>query len=148
MDTKEITQTEIPKRHGRPDWKPGMPSPNPKGRPKGISDRRNKLRDALEKDAPAIIEKVIQQALAGDMQAASLVLNRISPPLRNQAEKVEFEFDPSQPVVTQCEQVMLAVAQGRVSPDIGKGIIETIASVQGIRQVIELEQRLTLLEQQ
>lgn len=59
---------------GNPAWVKGGPSPNPAGRPKGIVDRRQKVQVALMDDAPAIARVVIDAALDGDMQAASLVL--------------------------------------------------------------------------
>ena len=44
-------------------------SGNPQGRPKG-SGLSAQLRAAIEQDAPSIIKAMIEQAKAGDMQAA------------------------------------------------------------------------------
>ncbi|WP_396956900.1 hypothetical protein [Nitrosomonas sp.] len=52
------TTEETPKKKGRPDWVPGMKSPNPKGRPKGIEDRRTRIRQQLEADAPAVAQRL------------------------------------------------------------------------------------------
>lgn len=46
---------------------------------------------------------VMDAALAGDMQAANLVLQRLSPPLRARAEKVTFELTPDAPLTTQAQ---------------------------------------------
>jgi len=57
-------------------------------------------------------------ACAG-MQAAALVISRLTPPLRAQAERVQFAFAPSLPIGRQVEQVLAAVAAGEVAPNTG-----------------------------
>lgn len=131
---------------GNPNWSKGMKSPNPKGRPRGVVDKRHKVTKMLEDDADKVVRVVIDAALEGDVSAASLVLSRIAPALKVQAEKVNFNFDPEASMAEQVEQVLLAISQGDVSPDTGKQIIECIASLSGIKAVEELEQRLAALE--
>ena len=128
-------------------WERGGPSPNPSGRPKGIVDRRTRVSQALMDDAPAVARVVVDAALEGDMQAASLVLSRIAPVLRGQMEKVAFEFDATAPVARQVEQVLAAVARGQVAPDVGKQIIDAVQALSTIRATEELEARLAALEQ-
>lgn len=128
-------------------WEKGGPSPNPKGRPPGIVDKRTRVSQALMDDAPAVARVVVDAALEGDMQAASLVLSRIAPVLRGQMEKVAFEFDATAPVTRQVEQVLAAVARGQVAPDVGKQIIDAVQALSTIRATEELEARLAALEQ-
>ncbi len=128
-------------------WERGGPSPNPKGRPPGIVDKRTRVSQALLDDAPAVARVVVDAALEGDMQAASLVLSRIAPVLRGQTEKVAFEFDATAPVARQVEQVLAAVARGQVAPDVGKHIIDAVQALSTIRATEELEARLAALEQ-
>ena len=128
-------------------WERGGPSPNPSGRPKGIVDKRTRVSQALMDDAPAVARVVVDAALEGDMQAASLVLSRIAPVLRGQMEKVAFEFDATAPVARQVEQVLAAVARGQVAPDVGKQIIDAVQALSAIRATEELEARLAALEQ-
>jgi hypothetical protein len=138
----EVTETEL-----KPaTWVPGMRSPNPAGRPKGIIDKRQKLQAAFADDAVAIAKVVIDKALAGDMQAANIALARIAAPLRAQAERVQFALSDDVPLSTQARQILQAVAEGKVDADTGKLLIGCIQSVAGIKAVEELEQRLTLLE--
>ena len=61
-------------------WKPGQ-SGNPRGRKPG-SVPTQQLREALGKDADLVIDKVREQAIAGDLTAAKLVLERLLPPMR------------------------------------------------------------------
>ncbi|WP_284165821.1 DUF5681 domain-containing protein [Frigidibacter sp. SD6-1] len=121
-------------------------SGNPAGRPKGVPDKRQRVQAALRDDGLAVAEKVIEAALAGDMQAAGLVLARIAPTLRSQTQTVEFDFDPELPIGKQVEQVLAAVASGQVPPDVGQMIINAIGSLSSIRKDEELEQRIIALE--
>jgi hypothetical protein len=127
-------------------WVKGMRSPNPAGRPCGIIDKRTKVTQALADDAPAIARVVIDAALEGDMQAASLVLSRIAPPLKANAERVQFDLAPDVPLSEQAKQILLAVSQGAVDPETGKLLIGCIQAVSGIRAAEDLEQRIILLE--
>lgn len=127
-------------------WTPGMPSPNPAGRPKGIIDRRQKLQNAFADDAVAIAKVVITAALAGDMQAANIALARIAPPLKAQTERVQFELSPDAPLSEQASQVLAAISEGKLDADTGRTLITCIQSVAGIRAIEELDQRITILE--
>jgi hypothetical protein len=131
---------------GNPTWTRGCKSPNPSGRPRGIVDRRTKVTQALADDAPAIARVVIDAALAGDMQAAGMVLARVAPPLKQQAERVQFELDRNLPLSDQANQILLAVSEGRLDAETGRTLIGCISSVAGIKAVEDLEQRIILLE--
>lgn len=148
----EVTQptwmegfTPAPKK-GNPAWVRGGPSPNPKGRPVGITDRRTKVTQALADDAPAVTRVVIEAALAGDIQAAGMVLARVAPPLKQQAERVEFQLDPARSLAEQAQQILVAVSEGRLDAETGRTLIGCISSVAGIRAVEELEHRIIVLE--
>ena len=137
---------EPEKARGNPRWFKGMVSPNPDGRPCGILDQRSRVTKALLDDAYAVVRVVVEAALEGDIQAAGIVLSRVAPALRPQADKVTFSFDAKASLVEQVEAVLQAVADGQVSPDVGKQIIETIGSLGAIRQYEDLERRLAALE--
>lgn len=132
---------------GNPSWRKGGPSPNPKGRPRGVLDKRTKVTQALADDAPAIVRVVIDAALEGDIQAAGLVLSRIAPTLRSQTQPITFQFDADAPLGRQMEQVLAAIAAGQVSPDVGQQIIASVQALGQIRAVEELEERLIALEE-
>lgn len=127
-------------------WLPGQ-SGNPKGRPPGSRNKKNVIAEEFAKDGSAVARVVVDAALAGDMQAANMVLSRISPALRSQAERVVFDFDATAPAVQQVEQVLAAIADGKVAPDVGRQIIEAIGSLSAVRAVEILEQRIAALEE-
>lgn len=128
-------------------WTRGMPSPNKSGRPKGITDRRQKLQNAFADDAVAIVKVVIGKALEGDMQAANIALARIAPPIKAQAERVQFELSSDVSLSEQARQILQAVAEGKVDAETGRILIGCIQSVAGIRAVEDLESRLLVLEE-
>jgi hypothetical protein len=59
-------------------------SGNPKGRPYGVKNKISTvLYETLEKEAPAIISKLIELAKNGDISAIKLILERIYPSPKN-----------------------------------------------------------------
>jgi hypothetical protein len=132
---------ELPK-----GWYRGMPSPNPRGRPPGITDKKAKLTHRMLADADGIIDAMVAQALDGDTGAASLILSRVLPTLRSQTEKVQFPFDPAAPIPMQIEAVLAAIAAGALPADVGQTIIAAIGTLSNARAVEELEARIVTLE--
>lgn len=131
---------------GNPNWRKGMKSPNPSGRPKGIVDKRQKVTQAMLNDAHEIANVVVAKAKEGDLHAASLILSRVLPTLSAQSEKVQFDLDTSAPLATQVEQVLAAMADGELSTENAERIIKAIGALGAVRQMDELEQRLAALE--
>ena len=124
---------------------PGI-SGNPAGRPKGSKDKKTLVAQEFEKEGSKVARVIIDAALAGDITAANIVLQRISPPLKVKAEKVQFELDAQAPLTYQAGQILAAVALGDIDPDTGQVLINCISSFAGLRQVDELEERLRALE--
>lgn len=127
-------------------WVKGMPSPNPKGRPPGIVDTRSKITKALMDDGAAVARVVIDAALEGDLQACGIVLGRIAPAIKPQAERVAFDFDPTAPVPQQIEAVLAAIAAGVLAPDVGQTIISALGTLADARATADLEARIITLE--
>ncbi|MBD59438.1 MAG: hypothetical protein CL808_04880 [Citromicrobium sp.] len=97
-------------------------------------------------DGHAVARVVIDAALEGDLQACNIILARIAPALRPEAQPVQFEFDPTASTVAQVEAVLAAVASGGVPVDLGKQLIESVKALADVRAVEELEARLAALE--
>lgn len=133
---------------GNPNWYPGMESPNPAGRPRGISDRKAKLVQRMLDDADSIVDAIIAKAMEGDAGCGALILSRILPSIKAQSEKVRIDgFDTSQPVSQQVEAVLGAVAEGNVSADVAKQIIDGIGTLASVRTTEQLEARIVALEE-
>jgi hypothetical protein len=135
-----------PRPAGNPDWHPGMKSPNPAGRPKGTTPH-SKLMHRMLADADGIVDAIVAKALEGDTGAASLILSRVIPALKAQAEKVQFDFDSTAPASQQVEAVLGAMSGGIIAPDVGKQVIDAIGALSHVRATEELEARITALEE-
>ncbi len=123
-------------------------SGNPKGRPKGLKDKRTKLRQLLQPKAKKLVEKVINLALKGDMTAMRLCLERIIPPIRAKDEQVNIPgLNSSQSLSEQAKVVMSGIGEGQLTPSEGAAILTAIASKARIDEIDELEKRLTALEE-
>ena len=126
-------------------WYRGMPSPNPAGRPK-ITDGKARVTQTLLDEAPAVVRVVLDAAKEGDLSACGMVLARVAPALRAQAERVSFDFDPRASVAQQIEAVLAGIASGVLSADLGRDVIAAIGTLSNARAVEELEARIITLE--
>lgn len=152
-----MTTQHIPPPWGtdwRPEDQPTLPSEparlagkfapgssgNPAGRKKGSTNRKSTLEVQVAQHGEAIMQKVIEAALEGDLQAANIALQRISPALKAKAPTVTFELDPDAPLETQARQVMAAISAGELDPDTGKMLIECLHSFSALRVADELLQ--------
>lgn len=123
-------------------------SGNPAGRRPGSRNKANVVAAEFANQGSELARVVMARALDGDMSAASLVLTRISPPLRARAERVQFAFDASKPLAEQAQQVVAACAGGEIDPETAQMLVGVIESLAGIRQVDDLTRRLQSLERQ
>ncbi len=131
---------------GNPAWKPGCPSPNPRGRPPGVPDKRLLATQEALDEMRNIVAVLVGKALEGDTNAASIVLSKVMPSLKAQSEKVQFDFDANASISEQVAQVLDAVASGEVAPDVGRLIIDSVKTLAEVRAVEELEARIITLE--
>lgn len=125
-------------------FKPGQ-SGNPAGKPKGaVSARTKLLRDASLPTLQAVIEK----AKAGDLQAASLVLDRTVPRLKPGVEPVAIvdDADASMTLTEKAHAVSNAILQGRLDPVVGAQVLTAMAGVARIAEMDELNRRIEQLE--
>lgn len=127
-------------------WKKGE-SGNPKGRPPGIVDKRASLRKAFESEGKAVAERCIAAALDGDVQAMRIVLERLAPPLKARVEPVEFDLDTDGSYTDQARQIMRAVSEASVPPDVGRMLIDGIAAVARVDELDEIRKRIEALEE-
>jgi hypothetical protein len=129
---------------GNPNWRKGV-SGNPKGRPPGKTATQ-KVQAALNDGSLEVAKKVLEAALSGDMQAAAMVMARVSPSLRSQSQPVQFAFDAEAPITRQIEQVLAAVAAGAVPPYVGQQIITAIGTLSQARVTEELAAEVAALK--
>jgi hypothetical protein len=144
------TDTEVANpavQKGRKGFVPGK-SGNPRGRPTGSRNRATLMVPSLiDGRAEEIIETLLELALAGDLLAIKLVLERLIPPMKTRL--VTFDLPPTRnaaELLDAYDAVMQAVAQGELTPDEGRACAELLA---GKRKLLEeeVEDRLSTLEE-
>ena len=124
-------------------WKPGQ-SGNPKGRPTGTGEVA-KIRAAIALQVPALLERLMAQALEGDVGAARLLLERAVAPLKA-AEQPQALNLPDGTLTDQGRAVLAAVAAGELAPGQGSVLLGSIGTLARVAEIDELERRIALLE--
>ncbi len=120
-------------------------SGNPKGRPKGIPDKRTALRAMLEPHGSALVSKAVQLALDGDTTALRLCLERIIPPVKSRDQPVTLG-KLGDTLTDQARAVTEAAAAGQVTPSEAAALIQALSGQARIMEIDELERRVTQLE--
>ena len=122
-------------------------SGNPQGRPKG-SGLSAQLRAAIEQDAPSIIKAMIEQAKAGDMQAAKALLDRVLPALKPESQAIHLpELVAAPTLADKAKAAIDAAGAGDIAPSAASDLVSAIAGLAKIIETTELQKRLEALEQ-
>lgn len=122
-------------------FRPGQ-SGNPSGRPKGRT-LADELRKTVTPRFREVVGVIVDRALDGDMQAASLLLSRLVPPLRPVAEPIQFEAGGNP--IAKAEAVIDAMAAGDLTPDEAKATIGAIHEAAKVRETHETNRQIELL---
>lgn len=119
-------------------------SGNPAGRPPGAGHAA-KIRAALAQRSDELLEVVIGAALAGDMTAARLVLDRIAPALKptEAAEPVPLNGNT---LTERAASVLDAVQAGHVSMSQAAQLLAALGHVARLAEIDDLEARVRALE--
>ena len=126
-----------------PGWKKGQ-SGNPAGRPPG-SGEVAKVRAAIAAQVPALLAKLMAQALDGDTSAARLLLERAIAPLKA-AEQPQALTLPDGSLTDQGRAVLASVAAGELAPGQGAALLGAIGTLARVAEVDELAARVAALE--
>jgi hypothetical protein len=126
-------------------FKPGQ-SGNPKGRKKGLPDKRTALRELLKPHSKALVEKVVALALAGDTAALKLCLERLMPPIRAKDEPVKLTLPENGSLTEQAQGIIQAMAQAELSPREASMLLQALAGQARIIEIDELTKRIEALE--
>ena len=108
---------------GRP-W-PKRTSGNPAGRPKGSRNKATlAAQELLDGEAEALTRKCVELALAGDITALRLCLDRILPPRKDRPVRFEVPGPIRSPrdLAAALDKLIEAVAAGEITPSEGQAI--------------------------
>ncbi len=93
-----------------------------------------------------VAKVVLDAALEGDLQAAKLVLDRISPPLKAQAAPVLLDLPNSDNATATAAAIIRAAADGELPPDIAAQLVAAAGTLARIIEIDGLKDRLESLE--
>jgi hypothetical protein len=121
---------------------------NPAGRPPGIRDKRQAMRDKLVSHADELISKVVELAKEGDTAALRVCIERLIPPAKAKDDPVELPELAQRDALADCGQaVMTALAEGRITPDEAATIMGALSGQARIVETSEIDRRLRVLEE-
>lgn len=137
------------KQRGKP-FQPGQ-SGNPQGRPRGALNKTTlALRAIMAEQAEAVIETLINQALAGDVAACRAILERLVPVCRESsvdAGAVALPPLTGENLPKAVGAVVEAVAGGALTPSQGQALVSMLDGFRKSVELAEIEARLTALEE-
>lgn len=142
-----LADNTVKKQRGRP-FKKGT-SPNPSGRPQGALNKSTlAIQALLDGEAETITRKAIEMALAGDVTAMRLVLERILPPRKEIPIQIDLApIHTAADTVEATAAVINAVATGEITPSQGQTITAMIGQLTHAIGVQNVAVRLETLEQ-
>ena len=124
-------------------------SGNPKGRPKGSRNAAtNAALALLEGEAEALSRKAIEMALAGDVIALRLCLERIAPPIRERQIQGVSITAPTGPedVADSVGQLVTLLASGEVLPSEAAAICAVLEQYRRHSEAADLDARIEKIE--
>lgn len=125
-------------------WQTGQ-SGNPGGRKPGTG-KIDKLRAALAKELPEVLQALVAQAKAGDTGAIKLVLERTVPALRPVDAPTVLNLLPEAGLADQGRAVLAALAAGQLPANQAAGILQGLGNLAKLVELDELEKRIAALE--
>jgi hypothetical protein len=118
-----------------------------RGAPRGTG-LADQLRKELEPHKPQVIAKLIELAEAGDSASMRLFMERVSPPLRTEGERVVLpELVEAESLADKAQVILDCVASGRCSIEAGKELMGLLEIVRRSVMHDELDERVTAIEE-
>jgi Family of unknown function (DUF5681) len=122
-------------------------SGNPLGRPKGIPDKRTTLLREFENDLPALLNKLKELAMDGDVAALKLMLDKLLPTHRPTHERISLpEFSEALGLTDKVNLLLNAIADATLPPDVGIQLISAIGTAARVEEISQLKERLEAVE--
>ena len=118
-------------------------------KPRGKS-QRTKILEAMErmgKTEEGFYDLLVEKAHnPEDNFSFTELLKRISPIPKQVAPPIKFELNKKGTIAEKSEQILEAIADGAIPPDIGNQLIVSMSAIMNIKDKTEFEDRLKALE--
>ncbi len=104
-------------------------SGNPNGRPRGALSKRTQLAKLLEPYAESLVAKTVELALAGDVNALRICIERLIPKVQREPLCLSVSDDYSQEKLSQLKNTILhATLNGQIDVDDAEKLIQLITN--------------------
>lgn len=121
-------------------------SGNPAGRKPGDQTQK-KLRAAIEKDLPEIVQAMVEAAKEGDTAAARLLLDKTVPSVRPVDQPIKLDVNADADLAEIGRAVLSAVASGSLPANVAQSVLAGVGTVARIAEGTELIERIEKLEE-
>lgn len=123
-------------------------SGNPSGRPKGARNKTTLAVEALlSGEAHKLTRTAIDHALAGDMTALKLCLDRICPPTKDSTVQIALpSLDSASDVASATAAIIQAVASGEIGLTAGEALLRLLDAHRRALESSDIEERVLTLE--
>lgn len=120
-----------------------------RGRPAGSRNNATLALDQIAAgEAESVLRQVLQQALAGDLRAAEMLMARIWPVKRGRPVRLQLPaIDTAAGVAAALGALIEAVAAGDVTPEEAAPVGPLLETKRRAIETVELEERLRVLEE-
>jgi hypothetical protein len=122
-------------------WTKGT-SGNSKGRPKGSKSKALSLRQSLADECADIIKTVVEQAKAGDLQAAKIILDRIMPTVRAIEPSITIDIDRELPLMQKARLALDAGLSGQIPVSAAVAMAGALATLSEKSEIAERLQKI------
>jgi len=123
-------------------------SGNPKGKPKGARNRTTLIAQTLlDGQAEALVEKVVQLALDGDLTCLRICLERLVPPKRDAPIDIDLpDISAVADIPKLFSSLTAKLREGGITPSEARVLIDLAEAIRRLFELTELEQRIGALE--
>ena len=124
-------------------------SGNPKGKAKGTKNRATLAAEQLlQGDLKNICQRLVEEALIGNMQAIKLVLDRMLPPKRDPIIDVQLpKLQTADDAVNAMSLIIDAIGTGNITSGEGEAMSRVVDAFVRTIQAHDIEKRVSLLEE-
>jgi len=130
-------------------WPKGT-SGNPAGKPKGTRHKTTMaVQELLDGEAEALTRKCVELAMEGDTVALRLCMERLAPAVKSRAVNLRLPPIETAADILKAQAVTIgAMAIGDITPDEAATIAGVLDAKRKALETVDLEQRISRLEQQ
>ena len=99
----------------------------------------------MAEHVPALVSMLLERAMAGDIGAARLLLERTVAPLKAAEQATPLSL-PGGTLTEQGQAVIAAVASGELAPSQGAALLSSLGTLAKLAEADDLARRLAVLE--